>query len=145
MVGGMSLRKGFRELIDEAMAKIKTLSVEEAYQRFGASSAVFVDIRDIRELERDGLIPGAFHAPRGMLEFWVDPDSPYHKKIFGSGRDFVLYCQSAWRSSLSAATLQEMGFANVSHLEGGFKAWKDAGFPVATAEKDSSHQAGSGS
>ena len=76
------------------------------------------------------MIPGAFHAPRGMLEFWVDPDSPYYKEIFGSDQEFVLYCQSAWRSSLAAVTLQDMGLTRVSHIEGGFRAWKDAGLPV---------------
>jgi len=92
---------------------------------------VFVDIRDVRELEREGMIPGAFHAPRGMLEFWVDPDSPYYKEIFGSGKTFILYCGSAWRSSLATATLQDMGLAPVCHIEGGFSAWKAAGYPVA--------------
>jgi len=92
---------------------------------------VFVDIRDVRELEREGMIPGAFHAPRGMLEFWVDPESPYYKDIFGSGKTFILYCGSAWRSSLATATLQDMGLAPVCHLAGGFSAWKAAGYPLA--------------
>ena len=92
---------------------------------------VFVDIRDVRELERDGMIPGAVHAPRGMLEFWVDPDSPYYKPVFGEDKTFVLYCASAWRSSLATAALQDMGLAPVAHIEGGFKGWKAAGLPVA--------------
>ena len=91
----------------------------------------FVDLRDVRELEREGMIPGAFHAPRGMLEFWVDPDSPYFKDVFGSGRTFVFYCQSAWRSALATRAVQEMGLEPVCHLEGGFQAWKEAGHPTA--------------
>ena len=92
---------------------------------------MFVDIRDVRELEREGTIPGAFHAPRGMLEFWVDPESPYHKEIFASGRRFVLYCASAWRSALAAKCLCDMGLEGVAHIEGGFTAWKAAGGEVA--------------
>ena len=91
---------------------------------------IFVDLRDPRELERDGMIPGAFHATRGMLEFWVDPESPYHKPIFAEDRQFVLYCASGWRSALAAKTLVDMGMANVAHVEGGFTAWKQAGGPV---------------
>jgi rhodanese-related sulfurtransferase len=84
----------------------------------------------VRELEREGMIPGAFHAPRGMLEFWVDPESPYYKDIFGSGKEFILYCGSAWRSSLATAALQDMGLDPICHLDGGFKAWKSASLPV---------------
>jgi len=127
----MTITKGYEQLIAEARARIRTLSLDEARARLGSGEAVFVDIRDVRELERDGMIPGAFHAPRGMLEFWVDPQSPYFKDVFGSGKEFVLYCASAWRSSLAAAALQDMGLAPVCHLEGGFKAWKEAGLPVA--------------
>ncbi len=127
----MSLTKGFKQLIAEARAKITTLTLAQARSKFDDPNVVFVDIRDVRELEREGMIPGAFHAPRGMLEFWVDPDSPYFRDIFGSGKEFVLYCASAWRSSLATAQLQEMGLSPVCHVEGGFKAWKEAGFPVA--------------
>ena len=95
---------------------------------------LFVDIRDVRELEREGMIPGAYQAPRGMLEFWVDPDSPYYKDVFGSGKQFVLYCASAWRSALAAAALTDMGLPRVAHLEGGFKAWKQSGAPVGPRE-----------
>ncbi len=127
----MPITKGCQQLIAEARARIRTLTLEEARAKFGDPKVVFVDIRDVRELEREGMIPGAFHAPRGMLEFWVDPDSPYYKDIFGSGKEFVLYCQSAWRSSLATAALQDMGLAPVAHIEGGFKAWKAGGGPVA--------------
>ncbi len=126
----MPITKGHQQLIAEARAKIRTLSLEEARARLDNPDVVFVDIRDVRELEREGTIPGAFHAPRGMLEFWVDPDSPYHKEIFASGKEFVLYCQSAWRSSLATAALQDMGLVPICHIEGGFRAWKDAGLPV---------------
>ena len=126
----MAVTKGYKQLIEEARARIRTLSLDEAKARLDNPSVVFVDIRDVRELEREGMIPGAYHAPRGMLEFWVDPDSPYYRDIFGSGKEFVLYCQSAWRSSLAAAALHDMGLPNVCHFEGGFKAWKDAGLPV---------------
>ena len=127
----MAITKGCQQLIAVARERIRTLSLAEARAKFDDRQAVFVDIRDIRELEREGMIPGAFHAPRGMLEFWVDPESPYYKEIFGSGKEFVLYCQSAWRSSLATAALQDMGLAPVAQIEGGFKAWKAAGHPVA--------------
>jgi rhodanese-related sulfurtransferase len=114
----------------EAREKIRTLTLAEAEALLDDPNVVFVDIRDVRELEREGIIPGSFHAPRGMLEFWVDPESPYYKDIFGSGKEFVLYCQSAWRSSLATAALQDMGLTNVCHIEGGFGAWKEAGLPI---------------
>ncbi len=130
----MSLKKGYKQLLAEAGAKIRTLSLAEARARHGSDDVVFVDLRDVRELEREGLIPGAIHAPRGMLEFWVDPESPYYKDVFGSGKELVLYCQSAWRSALAAAALEEMGLPRVCHLEGGYRAWKDSGAPTAQRE-----------
>lgn len=126
----MPITKGYKTLIENARGKIRTISVEEAIAKHGAADVVFVDLRDVRELEREGMIPGAFHAPRGMLEFWVDPESPYFKDIFGSGKEFVFYCATAWRSALATAAVQEMGLAPVCHLEGGFTAWKNAGAPV---------------
>lgn len=128
----MPITKGYKQLIAEARAKIRTLSQAEALSKLNNPECVFVDIRDVRELEREGMIPGAFHAPRGMLEFWVDPESPYYKDVFGSGKEFILYCGSAWRSCLAVATLTEMGLDHVTHVEGGFKAWKEAGLPTAT-------------
>jgi len=124
------MKKSVKSMVDEAMAAITTYSVEEARDLHGREDVQFVDLRDVRELEREGVIPGAFHAPRGMLEFWVDPASPYYKDIFGSGKEFVFYCASAWRSALATAVVQEMGLAPVAHLEGGFSAWKKAGAPV---------------
>lgn len=126
----MALRKNHRQLIDEATAKITTLSLAEAKARLDDSDALFVDIRDVRELDREGQIPGAFHAARGMLEFWVDPDSPYFKPELGEGRELVLYCQSGWRSALATATLVDMGRERVAHIGGGLSAWKEAGLPV---------------
>lgn len=126
----MVITRGYKQLIADARAKIQTLSLEEAKAKLGDPNVVFVDIRDVRELEREGMIPNAFHAPRGMLEFWVDPESPYHKDVFSSGKEFVLYCQSAWRSSLATLALQEMGLSPVCHIDGGYKAWKEAGLPV---------------
>jgi rhodanese-related sulfurtransferase len=127
----MPITKGSKQLVEDANRRIRTLSVADAMQKRDDPNVVFVDIRDVRELERDGMIPGAFHAPRGMLEFWVDPDSPYYKDVFGSGKELVFYCASAWRSALATAAVQDMGLAPVCHLEGGFSAWKKAGGPVA--------------
>ena len=105
----VKLKRGFRQLVDEAKSRIRSLSVEEASARHGRDDVVFVDLRDIRELEREGMIPGAFHCPRGMLEFWIDPESPYYKDVFGSGKEFVFYCNGAWRSALATDTAQQMG------------------------------------
>jgi len=129
------IKKGIKQLIAEAEERTRGISVEEARKRHGDPGTVFVDLRDVRELERDGMIPGAFHAPRGMLEFWVDPDSPYYKPVFAEGKTFILYCQADWRGVLAAATLADMGMANVLHLEGGYGDWKKAGGPTAVREK----------
>jgi len=131
----MRLKKGFRQMVDEAKSRIRTISLDEARARHGDDRVVFVDLRDIRELEREGMIPGAFHCPRGMLEFWVDPESPYHKEIFASGKEFVFYCNGAWRSALATDVVREMGLEPVCELEGGFTAWKGAGYPVADRRK----------
>lgn len=126
----MALTKGFRQLIAEAEHKAPAISVEEARQRLGDESTLFVDIRDVREFERDGMIPGAFHAPRGMLEFWVDPESPYYKPVFTEDKTYILYCQADWRGVLAAATLKEMGLRHVFHLAGGYGEWRKAGAPI---------------
>jgi hypothetical protein len=128
----MKLKIGYQDLIAQAMRQVETVSLSQAKTFLEDSNTVFVDIRDVRELEREGMIPNAMHAPRGMLEFWVDPDSPYFKPIFGEGKRLVLYCASAWRSALAAETLQKMGLPRVCHLEGGFTAWKAAELPIAT-------------
>jgi rhodanese-related sulfurtransferase len=126
----VKLKIGYEELIAHAMAQIETVPLEKAQVLLDDPDTVFVDIRDVRELEREGMIPNAMHAPRGMLEFWVDPDSPYYKPIFGEGKRLVLYCASAWRSALATETLHRMGVPNVAHLEGGFSAWKKAQLPT---------------
>jgi len=132
----MPITKGYRQLVDEAMAEVRTYSVEQTQARLGQRQMQIVDIRDVRELEREGTVPGALLAPRGMLEFWVDPASPYHKPVFADeSREFVLFCGAGWRSALAAKTLQDMGLRNVAHIDGGFAAWKQAGAPVVTLEE----------
>ena len=122
--------KGYRALLEEANAQIETLSVEAAQEYLGTDDVVFVDLRDPRELERDGKMPGAFHCPRGMLEFWIDPASPYHKPVFAEDKKFVFFCAGGWRSALATKVAQEMGLGPVAHIDGGFGAWKKAGAPV---------------
>lgn len=131
----MKLKIGYQALLAEAQSQIETLPQDQALALLNDPSVVFIDIRDVRELQREGMIPGALHAPRGMLEFWVDPESPYHKPIFTSDKRFILYCASAWRSALATAQLVRMGLPRVCHLENGFSAWKTAGQPVAFPEK----------
>ncbi len=125
-----TITRGYKILLDEANAKIRTLPVDDAIALHGREDIVFVDLRDPRELEREGRIPGAVHCPRGMLEFWVDPESPYHKPVFSQDKTFVFFCAAGWRSALSTATVQDMGLRPVAHIEGGFAAWKKAGGPV---------------
>ena len=108
----------------------KISSVEQAIALHGNDDIVFVDIRDIRELQRDGKVPGAFHCPRGMLEFWIDPKSPYHKDVFAQDKKYVFFCAGGLRSALAAQTAQRMGLKPVAHIRGGFGAWKKAGGPV---------------
>lgn len=127
------LRKSAADLVAEARVVIETLSVDEAKALHGDGSALFVDIRDVRELKQQGTISGAFHAPRGMLEFWIDPQSPYFKPVFAEHERLVLFCQSSWRSALAAKSLSEMGAA-VAHIDGGFKAWQEAGGAVTAPE-----------
>jgi rhodanese-related sulfurtransferase len=131
----LALKTGFKALLEAAEAEIETLTAAEAAALLGDENVQFVDIRDVRELQREGKVPGAFHATRGMLEFWIDPESPYYKEIFGSGKRFVFYCQSGWRSALATQTVQRMGLENVCHIGGGFRGWADAGHEVETVEK----------
>jgi len=126
----MPITKTVKMLVAEAKQQTNSISPADAHDRQQAGDAVLIDIRDIRELQRDGRIDGAFHAPRGMLEFWADPDSPYHKEIFATKGELVLFCASSWRSALAAKTLQDMGFNNIRDMDGGFAAWKTASLPV---------------
>lgn len=129
-----TITRGYRLLLNEANAKIKTLTVNEALALHGRADTVFVDLRDPRELEREGRVPGAVHCPRGMLEFWIDPESPYHKPVFNQDKTYVFFCAGGWRSALAAATAQDMGLKPVAHVEGGFMAWKKAGGPIESSE-----------
>ena len=124
---------GIKELCGKAKAEIDEVDVAEAQRMQADDNALIVDIRDIRELWRDGVIPGATHAPRGMLEFWIDPDSPYFKDVFAEDKKFVFHCASGWRSALSVATLNDMGF-EAAHLKEGFSTWADQGGPVEMPE-----------
>ncbi len=132
----MPITKGFRVLVDEAMAQVTTLTVEQVREKQADPNVQIVDIRDPRELERDGTVPGALLAPRGMLEFWVDPESPYYKSVFGDeSKKFVLFCGAGWRSALATKTLMDMGMTNVAHIDGGFAAWKKSGSPIVSLEQ----------
>lgn len=129
------MKKGYKTLVDEAMAQVKTYTVQQAQAKLADPDVQFVDVRDVRELEREGIIPGAFSAPRGMIEFWIDPDSPYFKPVFGEGKEFIFFCAAGWRSALTTKTVQDMGLTRVAHIEGGFTAWKASGAPVAEKAK----------
>jgi rhodanese-related sulfurtransferase len=136
--------RGYKKMLDEANAAIETINAGEAVKMFpkgggGLDDVVIVDLRDPREIERDGRIPGAFSCPRGMLEFWIDPESPYAKPIFQEDKKFVFHCASGWRSALAAKTAQEMGLKPVAHLGGGFTAWREAGGAVEKVEPRKAH------
>ena len=122
------------DMVKAAEREVETLDVAEAIKLHGRDDVVFVDLRDIRELNREGRVPGAFHCPRGMLEFWIDPQSPYHKPIFAEDKRFVFFCHAGWRSALATQTAQRMGLKPVAHIAGGFGAWKKAGAPVEAPE-----------
>ena len=121
---------GYKVLLDEAAAQVDSISASELAGQLDDPDLVLIDLRDIRELQREGLLGGAVHAPRGMLEFWIDPDSPYARPIFQEEKRFVFYCRSDWRSTLAAAVAMRLGLQRVSHLKGGFSAWKESGFEV---------------
>lgn len=123
-----------RALVDAANQEIETVSAEEAITLRNDGSVVLVDIRDIRELGREGRVPGAFHCPRGMLEFWIDPASSYHKPVFAEDKRFIFFCAGGLRSALAAQTAQRMGLKPVAHIKGGYGAWKRAGGPTEMPE-----------
>ena len=129
-----NITTGYRAMVEAAERNIETLPAHEATALHGNADVVFVDLRDIRELQRDGRVPGAFHCPRGMLEFWVDPQSPYHKPVFNSDKRYVFFCNGGLRSALAADTAQKMGLKPVAHIAGGFSAWKKAGGSVEAPE-----------
>ena len=122
----MSGKIGYKDLVAEAEQRIETITAEAALASFDSAGVVFVDLRDVRELKREGKIPGAFHCPRGLLEFWIDAESPYYNKIFGENNRFIFYCNLGWRSALAADVAQKLGLKSVCHIDGGFEAWKNA-------------------
>ena len=130
----MPIKISAKQLVAEANAEIETVPVEEAKKRLGDENFLFIGIGDPRELAREGRIPGAMHMPRGMLEFWVDPDSPYYRDVFGTGKKFIFFCAGALRSALATQQVQRMGLEPVAHLEGGFGAWRDADGPIDAPE-----------
>ena len=128
------INKGIKQLCADAEREIETMTVAEVMAVQDDPNVQLVDIRDIRELWRDGTIPGASHAPRDMLEFWVDPDSPYYRAEFGSGKKFIFYCAGGMRSALATLAVQRMGLTPVAHMAGGFGAWVKAGGAVEPRE-----------
>ena len=126
----LKMKKTVQQLVDEASREIETVPVAEAIKLVGQPGVTFIDIRDPRELWREGTIPGAINVTRGMLEMWIDPASPYAKDYFQTGNKFVFFCAGAWRSALATKTAQDMGLSPVKHILGGYTAWKAAGLPV---------------
>ena len=129
----MSEITSVKSLVAKAKSETKAVMPQQAFDQLQSGTAILIDIRDIRELQREGRIDGAFHAPRGMLEFWADPQSPYHKDVFAQSHNLILFCASSWRSALAAKTLQDMGMTNIFDMDGGFNGWKSAGLPIETA------------
>jgi rhodanese-related sulfurtransferase len=130
----LEIKRSVKQMFDESMKEIETLNVDQAKAAYGQKGVTFIDLRDPREIWRDGGVPGAINVTRGMLEFWIDPGSPYHKPFFANGDKFVFFCAGGVRSALAAKTAQDMGLTPVAHIEGGFGAWKKAGAPVETVE-----------
>ena len=123
-----------RSLVAKAKSETNAMTPQQAFDEAQTGNALLIDIRDIRELQREGQINGAFHAPRGMLEFWADPQSPYHHDVFARSGNLILFCASSWRSALAAKALQDMGMNNIFEMDGGFNAWKSAGLPIKAAQ-----------
>jgi rhodanese-related sulfurtransferase len=130
----LEIKRSVKQMFDESMREIETLDVDKARALHGQKGVTFIDLRDPREIWRDGGVPGAINVTRGMLEFWIDPGSPYYKPFFANGDKFVFFCAGGVRSALAAKTAQDMGLTPVAHIEGGFGAWKKAGAPVETVE-----------
>ncbi len=125
-----NITRSILDLVAEADAVVETMTIAEALSKQGGEDIQLIDIRDVREVAKTGRISGTRHVPRGMLEFWIDPESPYHKPFFAADKTFVFYCAGAWRSALAAKTAQDMGLAPVAHLEGGITAWIEADGPI---------------
>lgn len=129
-----TIHRGIKALLDEANREVEAIKAPDLIVSAKDENILIVDLRDPREIEREGRIPGAFHCPRGMLEFWLDPASPYAKPAFQQDKKFVFHCASGWRSALAAKTAQDMGLKPVAHLDGGFTAWREAGGPIERVE-----------
>jgi len=130
-----TLRINVSQMVAAARGRIEEIEAADAIALLGDPDVVIVDLRDVRERQREGYIPGSFHCPRGMAEFWVDPQSPYYKEIFGSDAKFIFHCASGWRSAITVDTLQQMGFDNIAHIRDGFTSWQAAGGPVERVEQ----------
>lgn len=130
----MKLKMTSQDMVQNARARIEEIETTDGIEMVGDQAIQIVDLRDPRELQKNGTIPGSFHCPRGMLEFWVDPDSPYFKEVFAQDKKFVFFCGAGWRSALSVATLQDMGF-DAAHLKEGFSGWQKAGGPIEKYER----------
>jgi rhodanese-related sulfurtransferase len=127
--------KSVKDLISEAETQIQTLTVKEVLTIKDNTDVQLIDLRDIRELWKEGTIPQSIHVPRGMLEFWVAPDSDYHKDIFASGKKFIFFCALGHRSALATLAIQNMGLSPVAHIKGGYTAWKKSGAPTEIKER----------
>jgi rhodanese-related sulfurtransferase len=130
-----TIRRGYKILLAEADAAVEVLDPEQVQELAAREDTVLIDLRDPRELEREGKMAGAFHCPRGMLEFWIDPESPYAKPIFQQDKKFIFFCAGGWRSALAAKSAQDMGLKPVAHMRGGFGAWKKLGLPIETSDE----------
>lgn len=132
----LNIRKTVKQMVAEANQEVEEISIEEAKTLIGRDDVLFIDIRDIREVAKTGRVRGARHVPRGMLEMWIDPDTSYHRPFFAEDKKFVFYCAGAWRSALAAKTAQDMGLTPVAHLQGGIKAWIEAGGEIDPPRED---------
>ena len=126
----LHIKRTVEQMVADANKEVEEISINDAKALVGREDVLFIDIRDIRELAKTGRVSGARHVPRGMLEMWIDPDTPYHREFFAEDKQFIFYCAGAWRSALAAKTAQDMGLMPVAHLEGGIKAWIEAGGPI---------------
>ena len=130
----VNIKLGILEMVEKAREQIEEVEVEDAIAESKASDCLIIDVRDVRERKRDGYIPESFHCPRGMIEFWLDPDSPYFKKIFDEKKRFLFHCKADWRSALTVQTVTSMGLENAAHIKGGLTAWCEAGGPFSKDE-----------
>jgi len=126
----LTIKHSVKQMVADANKEVEEISIADARPLIGQEDVLFIDIRDIREVAKTGRITGARHVPRGMLEMWIDPDTPYHRSFFAEEKKFIFYCAGAWRSALAAKTAQDMGLTPVAHLEGGMTAWIEAGAPI---------------